>query len=126
MNRRNFFKTSGIGLASVAVFPTISALSTEPTKPIIHKKDKEYWKQHFRDTTQEHAYRMGDFELMKKRYTEDTYVQMESYHTDLQIDKLPNKSGPYMIYRLQYKHNRKDHMPTTEIKLVSTPILLEV
>ena len=138
MNRRDFFKTSGIGLASVAVFPTISALSTEPTKSIILKKDKEYWKQYFRDTTQEYdtddmikdvstqegMIRSGI--LTMKRYYEDTNVQMVHYHTDTQIDRLPNKSGPYNIFHMRYKHDKTQSMPTTHIEITSTTILLEV
>lgn len=125
MNRRNFFKTTGIGLASIAVVPTFSALSTEPTKPIILKKNKEYWKQYFRDTTQE------DNIVNYHRYIEDTYVQIRpGYtigHTDDQIDKLPNKSGPYKIFRLHYKlYDKTQSIPTINIELTSTTILLEV
>ena len=129
MNRRDFFKTTGVGLASVAVFPTISVLSAEPTKPIILKKDKEYWKQHFRDTTQETSIVLNTpytHKIYKKRFIEDTNVQMVHYHTDTQIDRLPNKSGPYNIFHLRYKHDKTQSMPTTHIEITSTTILLEV
>lgn len=138
MNRREFFKTSGSSIATIALFPAISVIAGS-TKPI--KRNKEYWKQHFRDTTQENnlldmmkqCSTLEDItkcaELVRKRYSEDSYVQMRNIHTDIQIDKLPNKNGPYMVWRLLYKCNRKkfvDAVPEITIELVSTPILLEV
>lgn len=139
MNRRQFFKTSGATVASIAFFPTIDVIAGS-TKPI--KRNKEYWKQHFRDTTQEDN--LADMtkqypkeqglekyvELVRKRCNENTYVQMEmNMHTDIQIDKLPNKNGPYMVWRFLYKHKEKkfvDDISEITIEIVSTPILLEV
>jgi len=34
INRRNFFKTSGIGIASAALLPTTSLIAQEPTIPL--------------------------------------------------------------------------------------------
>ena len=144
MNRRNFFKTTALGVGATVLAPTITGFrsvsdgGSSGTTGAIRINTREYWKQHFRDTTQE--YNLTDMvknlsgqkgmdeycKLLSSRYCRDTHVQMKNCHTDEQIDKLPNKSGPYQIYRLQYKHNRKDYMPTTEIMLVSTSILLEV
>jgi len=99
MNRREFFKTSGSSIVTIALFPAISVIA-ESTKPI--KRSKEYWKQHFRDTTQEAN--LVDMvkqypeeqaiekycELLIKRHSEETYVQMNK-HTDIQIDNLLKK-----------------------------------
>lgn len=137
MNRRQFFKTSGSSIATIALFPAISVMAGS-TKPI--KRNKEYWKRHFRDTTQENnlvdmlkqCSTQEDMtkcaELVRKRYSEDTYVQINQ-HTDIQIDKLPNKNGPYMVWRFLYKHKEKkfvDDISEITIEIVSTPILLEV
>jgi len=106
MNRREFFKTSGSSIVTIALFPAISVIS-ESTKPI--KRNKEYWKQYFRSTTQE-----------------ANLVQMNK-HTDIQIDNLPNKSGPYMVFRILCKGNEEMVWSTPFLKkLVCTPILLEV
>ena len=138
MNRREFFKTTGAGIASIAVFPASSVLATEPTKPIILKKNKTYWKQYFRDTTQEYnlvdmikdtpkQYGLDAYAaLVRKRYSEDTYVQMKKNHTDIQINNLPNKSGCYQVFRMFYNSKPTNTMPEITIKIVSMPIVLEV
>lgn len=138
MNRREFFKTTGVGITSIAVFPASSVLATEPTKPIILKKNKKYWKQYFRDTTQEHNVddmikdnstqeaKIKAGILSMKRYYEDTYVQIRDSHTDKQIDKLPDTSGKYLIFRIQFKQIKTESIPKTELRVVSTTIVLEV
>ena len=121
MNRRDFFKTTGIGIASVTFIhnPQV-VLANNPSTPTYRSKD--YWKQYFIDNTQEYNV---VYELMRKRYTEDTFVQMHNFHTDTQIDKLPNKNGPYKIFRILYKYNKSDTIPVMFVELVATPIILE-
>lgn len=133
MNRRDFFKSAASFAALLGINPA-AIVKAEPVSYRYHSK--EWWKQYFKENTQENELVKPKYNgetteefqnkwneyysLVKKRYSSDeTYVQISGFPTDIQIDTLPDGRGSFLIFRMRFFTERKDN------EIVGTPILLE-
>ncbi len=140
MNRREFLTSISLLAATLAV--PVSAVNPVETNmgsmntPIEETPHtREWWKQYFRQNTQEYnptsdetgeESRRKWIKLYNERMMQGAFVQMRQYHTDTQIDNIPVDAKSALIFRLRYgvQPADADGIPTVSIELTSVPISL--